>query len=252
MEISTKAIVAKVGSLMKRDYSAYSIKLPPISMRLMGKKFYNDAYYLKTVLDEGERFANRLNVNEKTEILEVGCSSGRSVLGLVQRIPRVKRYIGVDARRINVEWCRKHIGSEYNFCTFRYIDLHHDLYNPKGTLKFDDHFKFDFASESFDIVYMQSVLGNNDDREVSIFAQEFYRLLRPAGKLFLTAFIEENVPDCMANPDGYIMKCEYPKQIVRFEKKFFLNLFRKEGFVVDCYEQGTEIDFQSAVYFSKP
>lgn len=252
MYISTSAVVAKVGLLMKKDYREYSIKLPPNNMRLMGKKFYNDAYYLKTVLDEGERFANRLNVNENTEILEVGCSSGRSVMGLIQRIPRVKRYVGVDARRTNVNWCKKYISSEFEFCKFQYLDLHHELYNPSGTIKFDDTFRFDFPSESFDIVYLQSVLGNNDDHDVKIFSREFYRLLRPGGKLFLTAFIEENVPDCTANPEGYIMKCEYPKQIVRFEKQFFLNLFKNDGFVVDCYEQGTEIDFQSAVYFSKP
>lgn len=252
MTLSTMAFVGKVGSLWKKNYYAYSIKIPPVSMRLMGKKFYEDAYYLKTVFDEGERFATKLKVNDQTEILEVGCSSGRSALGLVHRVPKVKRYVGVDAKRSNVAWCNKHIASEFGYCTFKYIDLYHELYNPQGTVKFNENFRFEFPSESFDIIYLQSVLGNNDDQEVSIFSREFYRLLRPKGKLFLTAFIEENVPDQTFNPEGYIMKCEYPKQIVRFEKNFFLNLFTRDGFELDCYEQGTEVDCQSAVYFHKP
>lgn len=250
--INTSTLKHKVGSLVKKDYSAYSIKLPPVSMRLMGKRFYDDTYYLKTVLEEGERFVNKLGVNSESEILEVGCSSGRSALGLVQSVSSVKRYIGIDAKRSNIEWCNKHIASRYNYCTFKYIDLYHHLYNPKGTILLDQNFKLGFPSESFDIIYVQSVLGNNDDREVSILSREFFRLLRSGGKLFLTAFIEENVPDCVANPEGYIMECVYPKQVVRFEKNFFLNIFRADGFVVDSFEYGKEIDFQSAVYFSKP
>ncbi len=250
--LTVSGFVSRVGSLVRKDYSAFSVKLPPIRMRLMGQKFYNDAYYLKTVLDEGERFVSKLNVNESSEILEIGCSSGRSVLGLVSRVSSVKRYLGLDARISNIEWCRKHIGSRYEYCSFQYLDLYHHLYNPKGTIKFDENFKFNLPSESFDVIYIQSVLGNNDDKDVRIFSREFARLLRSGGKLFLTAFLEENVPDCTPNPEGYIMKCEYEKQVVRFEKNFFLNIFKSDGFVVDSFEYGTEIDYQSAVYFSKP
>jgi predicted SAM-dependent methyltransferase len=101
-------------------------------------------------------------------------------------------------------------------------------------------------------VYLQSVLPNSVDWEIRIFAKEYFRLLKPGGILFLTTFIEENVPDMTENPEGYIMKCTYPRQIVRFEKNYFLKMFTDVGFVVDTYEQGTEVDFQSAVYFKKP
>lgn len=53
------------------------------------------------------------------------------------------------------------------------------------------------------------------------------------------------------NPENYVMECIYPRQIVRFEKSFFIKLFTDCGFKLFRYDQGTEIDTQSAVYFTK-
>jgi SAM-dependent methyltransferase len=253
METLIQKIVKKIKRPFKKQYINYKgVIIPPIEMRLMGEKFYNHQFYLDSVLREGDRFVNKLPVNGNTELLEIGCSSGRSVIGLIEKAGRIKRYVGVDAQQVNVDWCNKYIASKNDFCEFRYIDLWHILFNPTGTLKLDDKFKLDFNANSFDIVYLQSVLPNSVDWEIRIFAKEYFRLLKPGGTLFLTTFIEENVPDMTENPDGYIMKCTYPRQIVRFEKNYFLKMFTDVGFVVDSYEQGTEVDFQSAVYFKKP
>jgi SAM-dependent methyltransferase len=252
-----KALIQKITWKIKRSfrqkYRKYKgIILPPIEMRLMGKKFYNDQFYLDSSLREGDRFVNRLNVNKDTEILEIGCASGRSVIGLIEKAGRVKRYVGVDANILNVNWCNTYIASKHDYCTFQYIDLWHILFNPTGSLKLDENFRLDFPGDSFDILYLQSVLPNSVDWEIRIFAKEYFRLLKPGGILFLTDFIEENVPDMTENPDNYIMKCTYPRQIVRFEKNYFLKMFTDAGFVLDSYEQGTEVDSQSAVYFKKP
>jgi SAM-dependent methyltransferase len=253
MKTLIRRIYNKIYQTLKPKYRKYKgVLLPPIEMRLMGEKFYNDRFYLDTSLREGDRFANRLKVNENTTILEIGCASGRSVIGLIEKVGRVKRYVGVDASLKNVKWCNKYIAGKNDYCEFHFIDLWHILFNPEGSLKLDDNFKLDFEGNSFDIVYLQSVLPNSVDWEIRIFAREYFRLLKPGGTLFLTDFIEENVPDMTENPDNYVMKCTYPRQIVRFEKKYFLKLFTDAGFVLDTYEQGTEVDFQSAVYFKKP
>ena len=253
MKTLIQKIQKKIKRTFEKKYSIYrGIVLPPKEMRLMGKKFYKDKFYLDSSLREGDKFVNRLNVNKDTILLEIGCSSGRSVIGLIQKAGRIKRYVGVDANLKNVEWCNKYIASKHDFCEFHYIDLWHILFNPNGSLKLDENFKLDFAANTFDILYLQSVLPNSVDWEIRIFAKEYFRLLKPGGTLFLTTFIEENVPDMTENPDGYIMKCTYPRQIVRFEKNYFLKLFTEAGFIVDTYEQGTEVDFQSAVYFKKP
>jgi SAM-dependent methyltransferase len=246
-------IIKKIQQTFNREYRKYKgVMLPPIEMRLMGEKFYNDRFYLDSSLREGDRFANRLKVNNDTVLMEIGCASGRSVIGLIEKVGRIKRYVGVDANLSNVNWCNKYIASKHDFCEFHYIDLWHILFNPDGAIKLDDHFKLDFEGSSFDIVYLQSVLPNSVDWEIRIFTREYFRLLKPGGTLFLTTFIEENVPDMTENPDNYIMKCTYPRQIVRYEKNYFLKMFTDAGFLIDSYEQGTEVDFQSAVYFKKP
>jgi predicted SAM-dependent methyltransferase len=160
--------------------------------------------------------------------------------------------VGVDANIQNVKWCNKYIAGKYDFCEFQSIDLWHILFNPNGALKLDENFKLNFEAGTFDLLYVQSVLPNSVDWEIRIFAKEYYRLLKPGGTLFVTDFIEENVPDMTENPENYVMKCTYPRQIVRFEKNYFIKMFTDAGFLVDCYEQGTEIDYQSAVYLKRP
>jgi SAM-dependent methyltransferase len=248
-----RKITKKIQQTFNCEYRKFKgVILPPVEMRLMGEKFYNDQFYLDSSLREGDRFASRLKVNGNTVLLEIGCSSGRSVIGLIEKVGRIKRYVGVDANLRNATWCNKYIASRYDFCEFHYIDLWHILFNPNGSLKVDENFKLNFETGTFDILYLQSVLPNSVDWEIRIFAREYFRLLKPGGILFLTTFIEENVPDMTENPENYVMKCTYPRQIVRFEKNFFLKMFTDAGFLVDSYEQGTEVDYQSAVYFKKP
>ncbi len=253
MKKLVERITWKVKQIFKKKFRKYKgIILPPNEMRLMGSKFNDNKFYLESSLREGDKFVNRLKVNENTVLLEIGCSSGRSVIGLIEKAGRIKRYVGVDANLRNVNWCNKYIASRHDFCEFHYIDLWHILFNPHGSLKLDENFKLNFEDNTFDILYLQSVLPNSVDWEIRIFAREYFRLLKPGGTLFLTDFIEENVPEMTENPEGYIMKCTYPRQIVRFERNYFLKMFTDAGFTVDCYEQGTEVDFQSAVYFKKP
>lgn len=236
-----------------KNYRKYNgVVLPPPEMRFMGTKFEDDKYYLDSALHEGERFLNRLNVNSETSLLEVGCSSGRSVIGLIETVGRIKKYVGFDARLANISWCKRFISRNNDWCEFRYIDLWHVMFNRTGVVKVDENFELDCPDNSFDIVYLNSVLPNWGDRDTKIFAKDYFRLLKPGGKLFLTHFIEENVPNVTENPESYGRKYKYPRSIVRYEKNYFLKIFTDVGFILEDFEYGKEIDTQSAVYFSKP
>jgi SAM-dependent methyltransferase len=243
----------RVKKIFEKDYSKYKgVILPPGKMRLMGDKFYDDAFYLESSLREGERFITKLPVTKDTEMLEIGCSSGRSVIGLIQKAGPIKRYVGVDANKRNIDWCNKYLGGNYPYCEFVNVDLWHILFNPNGSVKLDENFRYPFNNNAFDIVYLQSVLPNSVDWEIKIFAKEFYRLVKPGGTLFLTDFIEENVPYMTENPENYKMVCTYPRQIVRFEKNYFIKMFTDAGFELKTFIYGTEVDGQSELYFTKP
>lgn len=236
-----------------KDYTVYDgVILPPPGMRLMGEKFYDDAYYLSSSLKEGQRLVNDLGVNLSTRMLEIGSSSGRSVIGLLQKTAAVAEYVGVDTKLNNVNWCNQHIGRKNKFCRFIHIDLQHIMFNLHGKIILDENFRYPLSDNHFDLVYLNSILPNNIDTEIRLLAKEFYRILKPGGKLFLTTFIEENVPPMTENPVNYVMECTYPRQVVRYEKGYFLKMFTGIGFELLKYDQSTEIDYQSAVYFTKP
>jgi SAM-dependent methyltransferase len=221
-------------------------------MRLMGNKLHDDQYYYDTALNEGERLINQLKVNGETEILEIGCSSGRSLIGLIQKGGKARRYVGFDSLMSNVDWCRKYISRKHQWCEFRYIDLRHQLFNKTGTVTVDQNFRMDVPDGSFDLIYVSSVLPNWDDHDLQIFVRDYYRILRPGGKVFVTNFIEEGVPKITENPDGYGLVYKYPRSVFRFGKGYFISLFTDAGFRLDAFEYGNEIDGQSSVFFSKP
>lgn len=247
-----RTIVNHSKKLLKQKYKVYNgVIIPPADMRYMGEKLCDDKYYFETALQEGERFINKLNVNDKTEILEIGCSSGRSIIGFIQKNGKAKRYLGIDSLRSNIRWCNKYISRKNNWCEFQYLDLFHFLYNRTGTIVVNKDFKLDLHDNSFDLIYVSSVFTNWDDIDIKVFAKDFFRLLRSGGKLFVTGFIEENVANLTENPDGYGLKYLYRRSVFRFEKNYFISLFTSEGFILNAYEYQHEIDGQSAVYFSK-
>jgi hypothetical protein len=85
---------------------------------------------------------------------------------------------------------------------------------------------------------------------IKLYLNEFRRLLEPSGKIFLTAFVEENVPDMEINPPNYKMTWSGPLHCVRYNKEFFESIFLNYNFNIDKFEYGNETNGQSAFYLS--
>lgn len=82
--------------------------------------------------------------------------------------------------------------------------------------------------------------------DIEMYLKDFSRLLRPKGKVFLTAFVEDSVPDISINPEGYWLVPSGPLHCVRYQKSFFESLLAKQGFNIDVFHYGAETDGQSA------
>jgi hypothetical protein len=54
--------------------------------------------------------------------------------------------------------------------------------------------------------------------------------VKNAGYVYLTAFIEENVPDVVENPENYLGVSSGRLHRVRYEKGYFASLVKKAGF----------------------
>jgi len=91
------------------------------------------------------------------------------------------------------------------------------------------------------------------DEDTAAYLGEVSRLLKPGGRAFVTAFVEEGVPDVEENPAGYgPLEWSGPLHCVRFDKAFFEGMVRAAGLEVDSLEHGQETDGQSLYILRKP
>jgi ubiquinone/menaquinone biosynthesis C-methylase UbiE len=245
-------IKRKVKRRLSRKYIRYKgVVLPPRDKRYLRESFYNDKLFFDSAVKEGVKFVERLGVTTNTKILEIGCTTGRSFIGLVQKVPDI-HYIGIDINLGNINWCKKYLGRNNPNYNFHHFDLKHIMYNPNGTVELNAEFRFQYDTDFFDLIYATGVIPNYVDFEVRILLKDFNRMLKTGGRLFITSFSEDHVPDMEENPAGYLIeKYTYPRQIVRYEKNYFEKMLHEQGFRVDSFEHRTEIDFQSGYYLTK-
>ena len=122
-------------------------------------------------------------------------------------------------------------------------------YNPRGKQNMT---RLPLQNRTFDILYLYSVFSHLEIEDIRFYMKEFQRLLKPTGKIFLTGFIEENVPEVSINPPNYIMDWgNSPLHCVRYNKEYLTNIFRGNGYQVDNLKYGTESNSQCAIYLSK-
>jgi predicted SAM-dependent methyltransferase len=115
----------------------------------------------------------------------------------------------------------------------------------------DDTFRFESEPKSIDIVYLYSVFSHTIEEDMRIYLKDFSRILDDKGKLFLTTFVEEDVPDISINPENYRFKCSSPLHVVRYRKDYLFSIFEEYGYSVLNFTYETETNGQSAIYLIK-
>ncbi|WP_439578548.1 class I SAM-dependent methyltransferase [Elioraea sp.] len=133
-------------------------------------------------------FVRRAGLDPTERVLDLGCGIGRMTVPLTQYLAETARYEGVDVDAAAIAWCARAITPVYPQFTFRHLDVIHPLYNPAGTLA-AEHAALPFASASFDVVLLVSVLTHLDRAAVRRYAAEIARVLAPGGRCFATAFL---------------------------------------------------------------
>jgi ubiquinone/menaquinone biosynthesis C-methylase UbiE len=126
------------------------------------------------------------------------------------------------------------------------MDVRNARYNPEGLVD-ATHVRLPVADASIDVVYLYSVFSHMGVPDVRAYLREFRRIIKPGGGLFLTAFLERDVPDATVNPPDYRAAWHGALHCVRFERGFFERLLQEHGFSVSGVTYATETDGQSAV-----
>ncbi|MEJ7014150.1 class I SAM-dependent methyltransferase, partial [Sinorhizobium meliloti] len=139
-------------------------------------------------------------VRPESRVLDIGCGIGRMAVPLTQYLDFEKgHYSGIDPVEGGIGWCRRFITSVYPNFAFQRVDIAHELYNPSGKIS-GNALKLPYADGHFDFVIMTSIVTHLPPDEVLVYLREVGRLLKPGGRLFMTAFVVDHV--AAANESG--------------------------------------------------
>jgi SAM-dependent methyltransferase len=238
-----KRLAAK-GRTDRRDENVVfdGVTLPPRSMRPCGPNFQDDEFYLQSARKEADRLVADLGLTEESSLLDVGSGPGRLAIGILDRVGEIRRYCGVDVNEDSARWGWKYITGKHPKFQFLHIDVENTRYNPEGAAS-DSDFSFPFGDGEFDIITLYSVFTHMLTDGVRAYLKEFDRVLRSDGRIFLTAFLEDNVPDVEENPQGYLgREWKGALHCVRYNRKFFEGLLDEAGFRLDDFDTHTWSD----------
>jgi SAM-dependent methyltransferase len=224
-------------------------RLPPRALRFCGEEFKDDAYYLKSARQEAARLVQHAGLTPKSRVLDIGCGPGRLAIGILAELGGVVHYTGLDVHQPSVEWCQANLSPEHANFEFIRVDVANERYNPNGQA-IESETRLPVTDASADVINLYSVFSHMTQADVATYLAEFRRVLSPGGHVFLTAFVEENVPSYSVNPEGYREKWSGALHCVRFEKGFLERMFASAGFRVDDFEYGRETNGQSAYYLT--
>jgi len=224
------------------------LKLPPASLRRCTREFKDDRYFLDSARKEAIRLIRHCGLSPEDRVLDIGCGAGRLPLGILDVVGPVRGYEGIDVDRRAIEWCRCWIAEDHPAFRFTHLYVHNDRYNPAGSIRLDGRFRFDFPDGHFDVIYLYSVFTHMTAGDTKVYLRELQRLLAPDGAIFLTAYIENDVPDESINPAGYRQPSDKPLHRVRLSRRFFDELIAGNGLAIHRIKEHGEHDDQTGVY----
>jgi SAM-dependent methyltransferase len=183
------------------------------------------------------------DVGTASSVLDIGCGPGPLAIGILSVMEC--DYTGVDVQPASIRWCKRHIERRHPSFKFHHLDVANERYNTAGT-QFSDEFRFDLPDRRFDVIVLWSVFTHMQEREMRIYLRECARLLRKGGRVYITVFVENAVPNVTVNPPGYLIG---PLHVVRYERDCLNEVLHACGFQIDEFKHHSH-GMLSALYLS--
>jgi SAM-dependent methyltransferase len=233
----------------KTDYMVYEgAILPPPRLRKCGPKFQDDEVFLRSARSEARLLADDFHVGKNTSVLDIGCGPGRVPIGILDVIGPVD-YTGIDVQAASIRWCKRYIERKHPSFRFIRIDASNERYNERG-VEIAEDFRFPFPDKRFDVIVLFSVFSHMNERDMRIYLRECERLLKDGGRIYITAFVEEAVPNISVNPSGYLPVIKGALHVVRYEKEYLFAILRECGVSIDEFRHHSN-GMLSAMYLSR-
>ena len=216
------------------------IPLPPQDLRMGGAHFLEDADFVEGGVRDVRVLRRRAGLTRESRLLDWGCGAGRLAIGVKTLLGHVEDYHGIDIQPHLLEWARDNLTDEHT--RFTLVDAQNKRYNPSGTTSYE----IPAEPGSVDVFYAYSVFSHMLADDVAGYSRTIASLLAPRGRAWLTAFVEEDVPDCVENPRDYRkLRWRGPLHCVRYERRFFESTLWDAGLAVTEFVHGRETDGQS-------
>lgn len=123
-------------------------------------------------------------------ILEVGCGIGRDAIPLTSLIADGS-YIGIDIIEPSIAWCNENISRRHPNFSFYHLDIKDQLHNPNGTTT-TRSCTLPAGDQSVDRIILWSVFTHMFRYDIVHYLDEFRRILKPGGRVFMTCFIADS------------------------------------------------------------
>ncbi|MBU1803147.1 MAG: class I SAM-dependent methyltransferase [Actinobacteria bacterium] len=217
-----------------------AIPLPPYALRMGGQHFKKDGDFVNAGVRDARVLRRRAGLGPRKRVLDWGCGAGRLAIGIKHLMGNVADYHGVDIQPELLNWAKDNLTDEHT--RFTLVDAHNARYNPDG----EQSFHIPAEAESVDVLYAYSVFSHMLTHDLAGYGATIAKILAPKGRAWVTAFVEEDVPDCVENPTDYL-KLEWKGALhcVRFDRRFFEATLYDAGLAVDEFVYGRETDGQS-------
>ncbi|GAA0191689.1 hypothetical protein GCM10009122_54240 [Fulvivirga kasyanovii] len=203
--------------------------------------------YLNSGIEQVDFLKEKGLLTNSSKILDFGCGQGRLANTLEYTNTPFSSYTGIDTDKKSIDWCNKNLRYKdaYNFI---HLSAHNARYNKRA----EGLQELPFDKDSFDLIFLNSVFSHMLTNDIQFYLNQFNRVLHKNGAVYLTAFVENDVPDVEENPQNYIAESTGALHRVRYEKNFFISLmenanFRLHGF----YHQQIDRTKQSVVILKK-
>lgn len=216
-----------------------------------------------------QQFIDLGGLKKNARVLDVGCGIGRLAVPLTRFLDKDGSYEGFDVVKSGIDWCEKHIQSQFPNFKFIHIDLKNDLYNLETETQAKD-FIFPYQENEFDFVFLTSVFTHMMPQDVEAYLKQIQRVLKKGGTCFATFFImnKENKQLMQAfdgikfnyNYGNYYQHNYHVKEAnIAFEEAYLDNLFSNSGFQIikkhfgywPGREKEKSVDFQDIVILRK-
>ncbi|MBI1176479.1 methyltransferase domain-containing protein [bacterium] len=218
------------------------LPLPPIELRWGGPRYRDDGEYIRSGVMNVRRLEAQCELSKESRVLDVGCGPGRLLTGIIHHLGGIRRYVGMDVYEPAIEWLQNNVAPETPSASFHHLAFHNARYNPKGSARTVALPK----PEEFDCIVLFSVFSHMVLNDIGLYLPFLKSVLAPAGKIYLTVFVEDGVEPETENPTDYHRDWKGPLHCVRLNRQVFEALLAENQLQVERFEYRHTNDGQSS------